>query len=141
MKRENPEEIFQTARPGSRTILFGFQDFETVVHFARRGFRLFVVTENSDELKECRTKLRSLGLASQLMGGAVGPEPTLSLARNFYELVVVCSENFHGPTNFEDSLRIGCEVYWIGSGWECFQSWQNLTRPGDTWNRARLIQR
>ena len=86
------EELLKKLRPGSRTVLYRPERLEQVLELARRGFRLLVVHSDSDFRDECRQALRDEGLSSSLMGShqLVEGRP-LSLAKNFYDLVLSCS--------------------------------------------------
>ena len=137
----NLEEFFQQARPGSRTLVSGIEELSALREMARRGFRLFVVTENSRFLEELRRDFRESHLSSQLMGGTVSGKSKLSLAKKFYELAVLCGEKIPECSIVAESLQLGGEVYWTAAEWFADDDWQSLEPIGTWWKRARLERR
>ncbi|MFA7483395.1 MAG: hypothetical protein WC314_23025 [Vulcanimicrobiota bacterium] len=82
----------QALRPGSRTVVCQPQDMQFIVEMARHGFRLMLVHQDIEFLRQTREQLRNQGLSSLLMGSFQSEAAQVpSLARGFYEAVLLCS--------------------------------------------------
>jgi hypothetical protein len=69
-------------------------DTEFILDLARHGFRLMLVHSDDQFIQDFRRTLRGEGLSSQLMGASrakAGEVP--SLAKGFYELILLCPES------------------------------------------------
>lgn len=65
-----------------------------LLDLARHGFRLMLVHSDDQFIQDFRKTLRGEGLSSQLMGASrakAGEIP--SLAKEFYELILLCPES------------------------------------------------
>ena len=87
-------QLFRVLRPGSRIVLYEPSSQLLVTEFARRGFRILIVHENSSFASSSRKALYSLGLQSQLMGAqTIKREKSFQIAKKFYDIILCCGEN------------------------------------------------
>lgn len=111
-------DLFSLCRPGTRTVLDHPENADTVVEFARRGYRLHVLHHRSFDLEGLRQRLRSLGLGSQLMGSSVVTrQADPKLTRRFYEgWIVLTSSPPASSETLLDSLQPGSCIYGLTEG-------------------------
>ncbi len=86
-----------------------------VIEFARRGYRLMVVHQNSFDIPGLRLRLREMGLASQLMGcQSYSSDKAPALVQDFYELWIFADQA--SPLLWQaarTSLKKGSPVFWL----------------------------
>jgi len=100
--------LIDKLRAGSRTVLYRPKSDQLVVELARRGFRLLVAHECETFRTQCRRALQSLGLQSLLMGShQIREGRPLKLARNFYDLIVVCGPLLEEEEDWQSYLGKG----------------------------------
>ncbi len=118
-------------RAGSRTLLWDLKSPELGLELARRGYRLMLLRAEGEELPPIRALLAQSGLSSQLMGSGTYRPDSLSLARQFYELVIFCEGVPIEPAMLEPALRPGTQVVWQKGQYQPTLPYQSLSHSGE----------
>lgn len=129
LPNSNPEwyePLFRITRAGSRTILCDLADPGCAVEFARRGYRILLLSRDQELFATVRQAFRERGLSSQLMGGQLYCAGELSLAKDFYELALFCTTPQIEAAQLEPSLKTGALAFWCQGSYQAVRRSQWL---------------